>query len=86
MAVKILSKYQLIKDKQEQHLLNELKNVTKLSHPFLLELRAVSQEKRFVFMYMDLMPAGDLMKLINKFQRLDVTKTRFYFAQIVLAF
>lgn len=86
MAVKILSKYQLIKDKQEQHLLNELKNITKLSHPFILDLKAVSQEKRFVFMYMDYLPAGDLMKVINKFQRLDVTKSRFYFGQVVLAF
>lgn len=36
-------------------------------------------------MYMDYIPAGDLMKLINKFERLDVPKTRFYFAQVVLA-
>jgi serine/threonine protein kinase len=37
-------------------------------------------------MFMDYMPAGDLMKVINLFEKLDSDQTRFYFSQVVLCF
>lgn len=66
-AVKIQSKYQLIKGKQEEHLYNEIDLMNSLDHPFILPLRAVAQDKRIVFMYIDFMPCGDLMGVVNKF-------------------
>jgi len=37
-------------------------------------------------MFMDFLPAGDLMQTINKFGRLSTSMARFYFSQVVLAF
>jgi serine/threonine protein kinase len=37
-------------------------------------------------MFMEYIPAGDLMEVINKFDKLDVEKTRFYFSQVVVCF
>lgn len=66
-AVKIQSKYQLIKNKQEGHVLNELKLMMEIDHPFILDLRAIAQDNRILYMYLDFMPHGDLMKVITKF-------------------
>ena len=40
-AVKLQSKYQLIKGKQQEHLLNEIKLMNSLDHPFILDLKCV---------------------------------------------
>lgn len=84
-AVKIQSKFQLIKSKQQDHLFNEIELMNKLDHPFILPMRGVSQDKRCVFMYIDLMPCGDLMGVINEFESLDVKLASFYGAQVVTA-
>lgn len=42
MAVKLQSKYQMIKSKQEQHLFNEISLMNKMNHPFILKLNGVS--------------------------------------------
>ena len=79
-AVKIQSKYQLIKNKQEGHVLNEMQCSMKFDHPFVLDLRGVAQDNRILYMFLDLMPHGDLMKVITKFTKLDRKKAQFYLA------
>ena len=41
-AVKLQSKFQLIRGKQEPHLYNEISIMSKLDHPFILGLEAVA--------------------------------------------
>ena len=77
-AVKIQSKYQLIKGKQEEHLYNEIDLMNSFDHPFILPLRAVAQDKRIIFMFIDFMPCGDLMGVVSKFEKLSLELTRFY--------
>lgn len=55
-AAKLQSKYQLIKSKQEEHVLNEMKLMSQLNHPFILDLRGVSQDNRALYMFVDFMP------------------------------
>lgn len=83
MAVKLQSKYQLVRGKQVQHLFQEIKLMNELNHPFILDLKGVSQDKRIVYMYVDFLSCGDLMNVINKFTRLNVDHARFYAAQMV---
>ena len=84
-AVKLQSKYELIKGKQEEHVFNEMKIMNEISHPFILDLRGVAQDNRILYMYIDFMPNGDLMKVINRFIQLDVYQAKFYIGQVVLA-
>lgn len=86
MAVKLQSKYQLIKNKQQGHLFNEVNIMKDLNHPMILKLKGVSQDKRIVFMYLEFMKGGDLMSIVNKFEKLELNHARFYIAQIVLCF
>jgi protein kinase A len=86
MAVKLQSKYQLIKNKQQGHLYNEINIMKDLDHPMILKMNGVSQDKRIVFMYLEFMKGGDLMSIVNKFEKLELNHARFYIAQIVLCF
>ena len=79
-AVKLQSKYQLIKNKQEGHVLNEMQCSMKFDHPFVLDLRGVAQDNRILYMFLDFMPHGDLMKVITNFTKLDRSKAQFYLA------
>jgi len=58
----------------------------RFDHPFILPLRAVAQDKRIIFMYIDFMPCGDLMGVVSKFEKLSLELTRFYAGQVCLAF
>ena len=84
MAVKLQSKYQLITNKQVPHLFNEIKWMGQLNHPFILKLNGISQDQRIMYMYIDFIKAGDLMKVLNKFKQLEPGHAMFYAAQIVL--
>lgn len=57
---------------------NEIDLMNSLDHPFILPLRAVAQDKRIVYMYIDFMPFGDLMKVVNHFGKLSLELARFY--------
>ena len=50
----------------------------------ILKLNGVAQDKRIVFMYLELIQCGDLMGVLNKFNKLEVNHARFYVGQIVL--
>jgi len=54
--------------------------MNKLDHPFILKLNGVAQDKRIVYMFTDFMPCGDLMGILNHFDKLDIEKTAFYAA------
>eukprot|EP00356_Strombidium_inclinatum_P014228 CAMPEP_0170479140 /NCGR_PEP_ID=MMETSP0208-20121228/475_1 /TAXON_ID=197538 /ORGANISM="Strombidium inclinatum, Strain S3" /LENGTH=394 /DNA_ID=CAMNT_0010751485 /DNA_START=72 /DNA_END=1253 /DNA_ORIENTATION=- len=86
LAVKLQSKYQLIKNKQVDHLYNEATLMAKLEHPFILQMKGISQDKRVMYIYLEYMKCGDLMEVVNKFRKLDPALARFYVAQIVLCF
>ena len=57
-----------------------------LNHPFILKLNGISQDQRIMYMFIDFMKAGDLMKVLNKFKQLEPGHAMFYAAQIVLCF
>jgi serine/threonine protein kinase len=57
-----------------------------LDHPFILKMKGVAQDKRIIYMFVEYMESGDLMKVLNKFTRLPRDHAAFYAAQIVVCF
>ena len=43
--------------------------MNQLDHPFILKLNGVAQDKRIVYMYTDYLPSGDLMGILNEFDK-----------------
>jgi serine/threonine protein kinase len=85
-AIKILSKYAIIKAKQVDHVYNELSLQQQLRHPFIVSMKAVQQDSRSLYMMMEYVDGGELYRLIQKEGKLDMPLARFYAAQMVLCF
>jgi hypothetical protein len=49
--------------------------MNQLDHPFILKLNGVAQDKRIVYMYTDYLPSGDLMGILNEFDKLNLEFT-----------
>jgi serine/threonine protein kinase len=58
-----------------QLLFNEISIMNQLDHPFILKLNGVAQDKRIVYMYTDYLPSGDLMGILNEFDKLNLEFT-----------
>lgn len=59
--------------------------MNELCHPFVLRMQGVAQDSRIVYMYVDFMKKGDLMRVLNKFVQMPVNLVRFYAAQVILS-
>ena len=60
VAIKILKKGELIKLKQVDHILNEIKILTMIDHPFLVNTDGFSQDKKFLYVVLELVNGGEL--------------------------
>ena len=67
LAVKLQSKFLLLKKKQVEHVFNEIQIMTEINNPFILKMRGVAQDNRIMYMYVDYMKHGDLLGALNQF-------------------
>ena len=65
IAIKILKKGELIKLKQVDHILNEIKILTMIDHPFLVTTDGFSQDKKFLYVVLELVNGGELFTYLR---------------------
>ena len=53
VAIKILKKSELIKLKQVDHILNEIKILSMIDHPFLVHTDGFNQDKKFLYVVLE---------------------------------
>lgn len=64
-ALKIQSKYELVKDGQAQAVVDEKNIMANLKHPFLITLVNTYQDENFVYMLLQLIQGGELYNYIH---------------------
>mmetsp|Transcript_10035 Transcript_10035/g.13254 ORF Transcript_10035/g.13254 Transcript_10035/m.13254 type:complete len:793 (+) Transcript_10035:138-2516(+) len=64
-ALKIQSKHELVKDGQARAVIDEKTIMSQLQHPFIINLVATFQDKRFVYMLLGLVQGGELFSLLH---------------------
>lgn len=60
--------------------------MSSLDHPLILKMKGTAQDKRIMYMFVEYIESGDLMKILNKFTRMTKELASFYIAQIVVCF
>eukprot|EP00347_Sterkiella_histriomuscorum_P011544 403372049 len=85
-AVKILSKHQIMKAKQVDHVFNEMTLQQQLRHPFIVNMEGIQQDQRSLYIKMEFVEGGELFKVVQSFGHLDVAWAKFYASQIILVF
>jgi len=85
-ALKIMSKAELIKLKQVEHVRNEKKVLEQANHPFLVRLVCTFNDPCFLYFLFPYFPGGELFSWLRKATRFPSTTALFYASEIVSAF
>mmetsp|Transcript_10880 Transcript_10880/g.12339 ORF Transcript_10880/g.12339 Transcript_10880/m.12339 type:complete len:256 (+) Transcript_10880:46-813(+) len=83
-AVKTMSKYSLIEQKQADHAKSERDILSSIDHPFLVKLEKFEQDSRRIYMVQEFVNGGEFMTLLRQKKRLDISSGKFFAAQTVL--
>lgn len=59
---------------------NEISIMSSLDHPLILKMKGVAQDQRIIYMFVEFIETGDLMRILNKMTRLPRELAAFYTA------
>ncbi|TFK67914.1 kinase-like protein [Pluteus cervinus] len=84
-AMKVLRKSEIVRLRQVEHVNAERYILSRVKHPFVVDLFATFQDSLNVYMLMSYVPGGELFTHLRRAQRFTPDVTRFYLATIILA-
>lgn len=84
-AMKVLRKADIVRLRQVEHVNTERYILSRVFHPFVVDLHATFQDSLNVYMLMSFVPGGELFTHLRRAQRFTPDVTRFYLATIILA-
>lgn len=84
-ALKMLKKTEIIRLKQVEHIKAEKNILSRIAHPFIVNLYTHFQDEKNLFMLMEYVIGGELFSQLRKVGRFSNDTSRFYAAEIVLA-
>ena len=83
MAIKKLKKSEMIARNKQNHVKAERDVLTKANNPWVVDLKLSFQDDDFLYLVMEYLPGGDLMKLLMDKDILTEEECRFYMAESV---
>lgn len=84
-AMKVLRKTEIVRLRQVEHVNAERYILSRVRHPFIVDLYATFQDSLNIYMLLSYVPGGELFTHLRRAQRFTPDVTRFYLATIVLA-
>lgn len=84
-ALKMLKKSEIIRLKQVEHIKAEKAILSRIAHPFIVNLYTSFQDERNLYMLMEYVIGGELFSQLRKVGRFSNETSKFYAAEIVLA-
>lgn len=84
-AMKVLRKTDIVRLRQVEHVNAERYILSRVHHPFVVDLFATFQDSLNVYMLMSYVPGGELFTHLRRAQRFTPDVTRFYLSTIILA-
>jgi serine/threonine protein kinase len=82
-ALKEMSKLKIIDKKSEKSINSEREFLSKLNHPFIVNMHYAFQDKQNLYLIMDILNGGDLRYHISRYRKFSEEQTRFFIANII---
>ena len=86
VAIKMLSKSQILKTKQVTHIKAEKEILMAVSHPFIVSLYGSSQDKECLYFILEYVVGGEFFTHLRSQGRFSEDTSRFYASEILLTF
>ncbi len=83
-AMKEMSKAKIIDKKSEKSVKSERELLSKINHPFLINMHFSFQDNNHLYLVMDLLTGGDLRYHICKNKKFSETQSKFFICCIIL--
>lgn len=65
VALKCMKKMEIIKAKQTDHIMNEIKILGSISHPFIINFEGFTQDDKYVYLSLELVNGGELFTYLR---------------------
>lgn len=85
LAMKVLQKSAVVKRQNQRYIMGERDILTQMDHPFIVRLKCALQTQSRLFLVMEYLPGGELLKHIREEGLLNEDQTAFYVGECVLA-
>jgi protein kinase A len=72
VALKIMKKMEIIKSKQTDHIMNEIKILGTISHPFIITFDGFCQDDRYLYLSLELINGGELFTYLRGVGRFPI--------------
>jgi len=86
MALKIMKKCEVLRLKQVEHVKAEVAILSRIDHPFIVNLLAKFQDEKRLFLLLEFVNGGELFSYLRREGRLPDIDAKFYAGEIILAF
>ena len=84
-ALKEMSKLKIIDKKSEKSINSEREFLSKLHHPFIVNMHYAFQDKENLYLVMDMLSGGDLRYHISRYKKFSEEQTRFFISNMIYA-
>ena len=85
MALKVLKKFLIVKEKQVEYVYSEKNVLSLLNHSFITKLLGTFQDQRYLYFLLEYACGGELFTRMKKMGTFPVSHSQFYTAEITLA-
>lgn len=85
-ALKCQSKNSIVESGLQEHVLNEMRVMRKINHPYIAKLYTALQDKCYIYFVLELLQGGELFTHLRNRGKLSEQSARFYAATVVYAF
>jgi CRP-like cAMP-binding protein len=85
-ALKCQAKRNIVESGLQEHVLNEMRVMKKIDHPYIAKLYCAMQDKQYIYFLLELLQGGELFTHLRNRGKLSEQAARFYAATVVYAF
>lgn len=86
LAIKMMEKKHVIKTKQVQHTISEIRIMDAVNFAFMVKMEYFFMDNVYLFLVMPFVNGGEMFAHLRNLKKFDENLSRFYTAQVVLAF
>lgn len=76
IALKIMKKIEIIRSKQTDHIMNEIKILAMINHNFIITFEGFTQDERYLYLALELVNGGELFTYLRAIGRFSVEQSQ----------